>query len=166
MRILFCLCVIFLCSCCFLGSQRTYALKYSEGKIDPASKKSTFNVAEDYRGAVGFIVPFFPFWLFLTDSVEFLLFDRNEEDCPTITHGNDTLTFRYYYEKSVYDRPHDEGQVYEYRQCRYTALKSWSNEPLKAVYPDGTIDTLYVERKSKFVYLPFFPLGEDFSDLE
>ena len=94
MRILFCLCVIFLCSCCFLGSQRTYALKYSEGKIDPASKKSTFNVAEDYRGAVGFIVPFFPFWLFSTDSVEFLLFDRNEEDCPTITHGNDTLTFR------------------------------------------------------------------------
>lgn len=50
MRILFCLCVIFLCSCCFLGSQRTYALKYSEGKIDLGWLNKIPGVHENING--------------------------------------------------------------------------------------------------------------------
>ena len=102
----------------------------------------------------------------LLSSVEICLQEMNEEDCPVILHGNDTLSLHYHYHKRVSDGPLDEGQIYEFRECRYEAKRSWSNEPLRALYPDGKVDTLYIERKSKFTYLPFGFFVENFSNLE
>lgn len=166
-----CFCALLFWGCSILGSYRTYVLKSSDGKSYSASQNYVFMKSEDFRGTWGFIpiLPIIPY-VTLEDIIEIRFLEMNEDDCPVILHGNDSLSFHYHRFKGSSSCPYSYGCVYEpcdaYRECHYIAKKSWSNEPLKVLYPNGKVDTLYIERLSNFKYSPFGVLVEDFSHRE
>jgi hypothetical protein len=157
--------VAFLGGCSFLGYSGYYKLHLSNEEKEVSKERAVVYTENDFRGVWGVvpIVPFIPYFSLSRDSVELRLFHKKMEECPMILHNTDTLAFHYHKSKEDLNCPYENVCVYEpcdiYNECHYLIPKAWIKEPFSLIYPNGATDSLYIERLSEFIYLPFGALS-------
>lgn len=152
--------VLFFYGCSFLGYNGYYKLRLYNEENYIAEDRAGIYTINDFRGVWGIVplIPIFPYYSLSRDSVELRLFNKSEDECPTILHSGDTLASHYFKSEETSICPYSKVCSFEpcrvFSECHYVVAKKWLNESFVVNNLDGSVDSLLIKRFSKFVYKP------------